>query len=134
MVWHRDWGQLGFADHMVMRHGRPNELLTRVAELIDWAALARIVSVLHDSPHGAPAYPPLAMVKALLLQQWYGLSDPGLEEALWDRLSFRVFCGCRWARPRRTIRRSTGSATRFARRGWTSNCLTRSTGSSTAAG
>ena len=26
-------------------------------------------------------------------QQWYGLSDPGLEEALWDRLSFRVFCG-----------------------------------------
>ena len=90
---HRDWGQLGFADHMVMRHGRPNELLTRLSELIDWAALGRIVAVLHDSPHGAPSYPPLAMVKALLLQQWYGLSDPGLEEALWDRLSFRVFCG-----------------------------------------
>ena len=67
---------------MVMRHGRPNELLTRVAALLDWAALGRIVSVLHDSPQGAPAYPPLAMVKALLLQQWYGLSDPGLEEAL----------------------------------------------------
>ena len=45
---HRDWGQLGFADHMVMRHGRPNELLTRLSELIDWAALGRIVSVLHD--------------------------------------------------------------------------------------
>ena len=26
---HRDWGRLGFADHMVMRHDRPNELLTR---------------------------------------------------------------------------------------------------------
>jgi IS5 family transposase len=90
---HRDWGQLGFADHMVMRHGRPNELLARLSELLDWAALGRIVGVLHDSPHGAPAYPPLAMLKALLLQQWYGLSDPGLEEALWDRLSFRVFCG-----------------------------------------
>jgi IS5 family transposase len=49
--------------------------------------------VVHASPHGAPAYPPVAMVKALLLQQWYGLSNPGLEEALWDRLSFRVFCG-----------------------------------------
>jgi IS5 family transposase len=94
MVWRiAIGGQLGFADHIVMRHGRPNELLTRVAELIDWAALGRIVSVLHDSPHGAPAYPPLVMVKGLLLQQWYGLSDPGLEEALWDRLSFRVFCG-----------------------------------------
>lgn len=33
------------------------------------------------------------MVKALLLQQWYGLSDPGLEEALGDRLSFRRFVG-----------------------------------------
>ena len=73
---HRDWGQLGFADHMAMRHGRPNELLTRVAELIDWAALARIVSVLHDSPHGAPAYPPLAMVKALLLLIAEPLSTP----------------------------------------------------------
>jgi IS5 family transposase len=29
----------------------------------------------------------------LLLQQWYGLSDPGLEEALGDRLSFRRFVG-----------------------------------------
>ena len=30
---------------------------------------------------------------ALLLQQWYGLSDPGLEEALADRLSFHRFVG-----------------------------------------
>ena len=42
---------------------------------------------------GAPAYPSLALFKALLLQQWYGLSDPGLEEALADRLSFRRFIG-----------------------------------------
>ena len=33
------------------------------------------------------------MTKALLLQQWYGLSDPGLEEALLDRMSFRRFVG-----------------------------------------
>ena len=32
-------------------------------------------------------------VKALLLQQWYGLSDPALEEALGDRLWFRAFVG-----------------------------------------
>ncbi|MBX6386221.1 MAG: transposase [Microbispora sp.] len=31
--------------------------------------------------------------KALLLAQWSRLSDPGLEEALADRLSFRRFCG-----------------------------------------
>jgi len=34
------------------------------------------------------------MFKALLLQQWYGLSDPGLEEAICDRLSFSGFWVC----------------------------------------
>jgi IS5 family transposase len=33
------------------------------------------------------------MLKALMLQQWYGLSDPELEDALMDRLSFRRFVG-----------------------------------------
>ncbi len=40
-----------------------------------------------------PAYRPLLMVKALLLQQWYEASDEQLEQALWDRLSFRRFVG-----------------------------------------
>jgi transposase len=39
-----------------------------------------------------PAYPPLVQ-KALLLQQWYHLSDRDLEEALADRSSFRRFRG-----------------------------------------
>ena len=34
-------------------------------------------------------YGPLVLLRCLLLQQWYRLSDPGLEEALSDRLSFR---------------------------------------------
>jgi IS5 family transposase len=33
------------------------------------------------------------MFKSLLLQQWYGLSDSGLEESLRDRLSFQGFVG-----------------------------------------
>ena len=33
------------------------------------------------------------MFKIVLLQQWYGLSDPAAEEAVRDRLSFRRFCG-----------------------------------------
>lgn len=39
------------------------------------------------------AYPVLPMFKAILLQRWYRLSDPGLEEALYDRISFVRFCG-----------------------------------------
>jgi IS5 family transposase len=33
------------------------------------------------------------MFKALLLQQWFGLSDPALEDQIADRLSFRRFLG-----------------------------------------
>jgi transposase, IS5 family len=90
---HRDLSQLSLADHVVASHGRSNELLERLAGLIDWAALGHLLGAVHASPDGAPSYPPLMMLKAMLLQQWYGLSDPGLEEALSDRLSFRGFCG-----------------------------------------
>ena len=44
-------------------------------------------------PGGRKSYPPLMMVKVMLLQQWYGASDPAMEEALSDRLSFRRFVG-----------------------------------------
>jgi len=47
----------------------------------------------HAAARGRPSYPPLLMVKVLLLQQWYSLSDPQMEEALGDRLSFRRFVG-----------------------------------------
>ncbi len=33
------------------------------------------------------------MFKVLLLQRWYGLSDPAMEAALYDRLSFQRFAG-----------------------------------------
>jgi transposase, IS5 family len=57
------------------------------------APIERLVADIHPGETGRPPYWPLAMFKALLLQQWYGLSDPGLEEALLDRVSFRRFCG-----------------------------------------
>jgi IS5 family transposase len=70
-----------------------NERLERIAGLIDWEPVGRLVSSVRPGETGRPPYEPLAMFKALLLAQWYGLSDPGLEEALLDRVSFRRFCG-----------------------------------------
>ena len=74
------------------RVGR-NARLERLTQLIDWAPLAALVAGLHAAPVGRPSYPPLLMVKVLLLQQWYQASDPAMEEALWERLSFRRFVG-----------------------------------------
>lgn len=70
-----------------------NARLDRIGSAFDWAAVERLVSGVYSARSGRPSWPPLMMVKALLLQQWYGLSDPGLEEALGDRLSFRRFVG-----------------------------------------
>ena len=70
-----------------------NEKLARIDALIDWSALERLVLELRSGETGRPPYPALAMLKALYLQALYDLSDPGLEEALLDRLSFRRFCG-----------------------------------------
>jgi IS5 family transposase len=35
----------------------------------------------------------LMMLRIYFLQQWYNLSDPGVEEAIYDRLSFQKFLG-----------------------------------------
>lgn len=89
---HKRTGQRGFADEMVSGRGRETRL-DRIDGLIDWAAVAALVAPIYSAPTGRPSYPPLVLVKAAMLQQWYRLSDPELEEALADRLSFRRFCG-----------------------------------------
>lgn len=88
---HRGTGQASFADVFVTGGG--NARLERITEMIDWASLERVLSGIYSSVTGRPAYPPLMLLKVLLLESWYGLSDPMMEEALGDRLSFRRFVG-----------------------------------------
>lgn len=85
--------QLSLADALVDVRLGSNEKLARIDALIDWPRLEELVSGLRSGDTGRPPYPALAMLKALYLQALYDLSDPGLEEALLDRLSFRRFCG-----------------------------------------
>lgn len=67
--------------------------LDKLSELIAWARIAAMLGSLYPASKGEPAWPPLAMFKALLLAVWYDLSDVKLAEALEDRASFRSFCG-----------------------------------------
>jgi transposase, IS5 family len=89
----RDLRQLGLADSIVRCRGKKNEWLARLDAALDWPALETIVAGIYASRKSGLAYPPLTYVKLLLLQQWYGLSDEGLEAAVDDRLSFRRFAG-----------------------------------------
>lgn len=83
-------GQLGFADGFVVVR---TSFLTEVDELIDWFPVEAALQGIYDSPKGRPSYPLVMMFKVLLLQQWYVLSDAGMEESLADRISFRHFVG-----------------------------------------
>ena len=85
--------QRSFLDAFLPAGFGRNEQLERILRLIDWERIEALVSSVRPGETGRPPYDPLSMFKALLLQQWYGLSDPGLEEALLDRVSFRRFCG-----------------------------------------
>ena len=67
--------------------------LDDLRDLIDWAPVERQLSVVSCSAKGGPAWPPLALFKAMLLAVWYDLSDVKLAEALDDRASFRRYCG-----------------------------------------
>ena len=68
--------------------------LDRINEELDWRRFEKpLRKVFKDSPLGRKSYPPVVLFKVLLLQQWYGLSDPMAEEAIGDRLSFRRFLG-----------------------------------------
>jgi IS5 family transposase len=72
---------------------RPASSLDELGKLIDWRPVAALLDSLYSATKGEPAWPPVAMFKALLLTIWYDLSDVKLAEALDDRASFRRFCG-----------------------------------------
>ncbi|MGH6788045.1 MAG: IS5 family transposase [Novosphingobium sp.] len=75
------------------RRERRKEPLAEIARLVDWGPFAGMLDGIHRAVKGEAAYPPLMMFKVLLLQRWYGLSDPAMEAALFDRMSFLEFVG-----------------------------------------
>lgn len=88
---HREKGRFSMADALVRQRAGVNADLKRVAEVVKWYRFEHLLKGIYASAEGRPSYPPLTLLKCLLLQQWYGLSDAELEEAVSDRLSFRKF-------------------------------------------
>jgi len=86
-------GQMGFGDMEAMGRVPEGHFLKKIDGQINWRPFEKLLEPLYHPTQGRPSHPPLVMFKALLLQQWYGLSDPGLEEAICDRLSFQRFLG-----------------------------------------
>jgi IS5 family transposase len=86
-------GQKGFGDLEVRGRLSEGHFLRKIDSQIYWRPFEELLVPLYHPTQGRPSHPPVMMFKALLLQQWYNLSDPGLEEAICDRLSFQRFLG-----------------------------------------
>lgn len=91
MAW-KNIQQRSLADSMLINHEALEEL-DPVHNLIDWSEVEKHLSHIHAKKRGEKAWPPIMMFKSLLLQAWYGLSDPALEKQLARDLLFRRFVG-----------------------------------------
>lgn len=73
---------------------KSERFLTEMNQVVPWAALTALIE-----PHygqatlGAKPFARELMLRIYCLQQWFALSDPGTEEAIYDRNSFQRFLG-----------------------------------------
>ena len=87
--------QLSFADSEYQnkrRQTRKEKFLTRMDALIPWQRLEAIIEPHYPKPgNGRRPYPLMTMLRIHCLQQWYSLSDPAMEDALYEIASMRLF-------------------------------------------
>jgi len=73
---------------------RLGDRLSDIAKLIDWEAFRPQLDDMYNNKTekgGRPNFDVILMLKVLLLQQWYNLSDDEAEKQIADRISFMKF-------------------------------------------
>ncbi|HLC62788.1 MAG TPA: IS5 family transposase [Candidatus Nanoarchaeia archaeon] len=66
--------------------------LEPISRLVDWEEFRKFFERVKNKV-GRPPYDPVLMVKVLVLQSWYGISDEEIEYQVADRISFQKFLG-----------------------------------------
>ena len=90
--------QQTFADEAFERYRKPTRreiFLGEMDKIIPWRELCEIIEPFYPKPQGA-GRPPIGlewMLRIHFLQHWFNLSDPALEEALYDSRAMRRFVG-----------------------------------------
>jgi transposase, IS5 family len=86
------FSNLGFAVHH--KATRRERFLAEMEAVIPWALLVGLVEPHY--PRGDRGRPPIGverMLRIYFLQQWFNLSDPQAEDAIYDIASMRGFVG-----------------------------------------
>jgi IS5 family transposase len=73
---------------------RREKFLARMEKIVPWERLVALLEPYY--PKGTRGRPPVGlerMLRVYFLQQWYGLADEALEDAIYDSQSMRAFAG-----------------------------------------
>ncbi len=91
---------LSFADLAVsesLKHNRSLKMMEKINKVVKWRNIEALLLEHYEvgtSKEGADAFPPLLLMKCMLLQKWFRIpSDPELENQINDRISFKKFLG-----------------------------------------
>jgi len=95
--------QLTFADgefNQKRRRTRKEIFLGRMDKLIPWKRIESIIEPHYPKAgNGRRPYPLSTMLRIHCVQQWYSLSDPAMEDALYEIASIRLFAGLSLDKP-----------------------------------
>ena len=72
---------------------RVEKFLQEMSAVVPWSRLCARIAPHYKKRGGRPPHDLELMLRIYFLQLWHNLSDPGVEEAIYDRLSFQQFLG-----------------------------------------
>ena len=86
--------QASLALDLSQRRTRKRVLLDEMEQIVPWAQLLALIEPHAPvAPTGRPLFALSAMLRIHFMQQWFGLSDLAMEEALFDTPMYRDFAG-----------------------------------------
>src|SRR6266853_5969260 len=98
--------------------------LEEMEQVVPWSELCGLIEPVYaKAGNGRPPVGAERMLRIYFLQQWFNLSDPGVEEALYDSAGMRQFVALIWGGSRcRTKPRCASSAICWNSTVWESGC------------
>lgn len=89
----RGLGELAFGSQK-NKTTRKAQFLTEMEHVVPWNRLQSLIEPYYPKGgNGRPPMPLSAMLRIHFMQQWFGYSDPAMEEALYDMPLLRQFAG-----------------------------------------
>ena len=89
--------QMSFADAEYAgkrKQTRRERFLIEMDQVVPWKGLVTLIEPHYPKGEGGrPAYPLMAMLRVHLMQNWFGYSDPAMEESLYETTILRQFAG-----------------------------------------